>query len=107
LKIISPKEVELAEGTPATVTTENYAEYSVIIRTHDGKREIARVTADRDGNSVAKSTPLPELWRNKVNMSIHVVPGSEWAGLFERRRPIPVSICEEAKNSRTLARAQV
>ena len=50
LKIISPKEVELADETPSRATAENYAEYPLIILSRDGKKEIARVTADENGN---------------------------------------------------------
>ena len=50
LKIISPKEVELADGNAPAITAENYAEYPLIILSQDGKKEIARVTADGDGN---------------------------------------------------------
>ena len=50
LKIISPKEVELADETPSETTAENYADYPLIILSHDGKKEIARVTADENGN---------------------------------------------------------
>jgi hypothetical protein len=49
LKIISPKEVDLADGTPPVITGENYAEYPLIILSGDGKKEIARVTADENG----------------------------------------------------------
>src|SRR2546430_5367741 len=45
LKIISPREVELANGTPASITAESYAEYPLIILSRDEKKEIARVTA--------------------------------------------------------------
>jgi hypothetical protein len=50
LKIVSPREVELANGTPPAITTENYAEYPLIIRSQDEKKEITRVTADGNGN---------------------------------------------------------
>jgi hypothetical protein len=50
LKIISPREVELADGKPPPITSENYAEYPLIIRSEDEKKEIARVTADGNGN---------------------------------------------------------
>src|SRR5437762_13640813 len=50
LKIISPREVELANGTPASITAGNYAEYPLIILSQDGKKEIARITADGNGN---------------------------------------------------------
>jgi hypothetical protein len=50
LKIVSPKEVELADGSPpADVATVNYAEYPLIISSRDEKKEIARVTADETG----------------------------------------------------------
>jgi hypothetical protein len=50
LKIISPREVELADETPAPITGENYADYPLVILSQDGKKEIARVTADANGN---------------------------------------------------------
>src|SRR5881396_987810 len=51
LKFVSPKEVELADGSPpADVATVNYAEYPLIILSRDEKKEIARVTADANGN---------------------------------------------------------
>lgn len=50
LKIISPKEVELADQTPSKITAENYAAYPLIILSRDQKKEIARVTADENGN---------------------------------------------------------
>src|SRR4029077_12656316 len=49
LKIISPKEVELADESPSKLTAENYADYPLIILSRDGKKEIARVTADKNG----------------------------------------------------------
>jgi polygalacturonase len=49
LKIISLTPVELADGnTPVTVET--YAEYPLIILNRKEKKEITRVTADRNGN---------------------------------------------------------
>jgi hypothetical protein len=50
LKIVSLKEVELAEASPSKGTAENYAEYPLIILSKAGQREIARVTADGEGN---------------------------------------------------------
>ena len=32
------------------ITAENYADYPLIILSHDGEKEIARVTADENGN---------------------------------------------------------
>ena len=50
LKIVSPKEVELAEPSPSKGTAENYAHYPLIILSKAGQKEMARITADRDGN---------------------------------------------------------
>ena len=50
LKIISAREVELADGNTPAIAAENYAEYPLIILSQDRKKEIARVTADRNGN---------------------------------------------------------
>ena len=50
LKIIAPREVELADETPPKVTANNYADYPLIILSQDGKKEIARVSADGNGN---------------------------------------------------------
>jgi hypothetical protein len=50
LKIVSAREVELANGNTPTPSAEVYAEYPLIILSQDGKKEIARVTADEKGN---------------------------------------------------------
>ena len=55
LKIVSLKQVELAGASPSKGTSENYAEYPLIILSGAGE-EIARTTADRDGNY---RVPLP------------------------------------------------
>jgi len=49
LTIVSRSEVEPADGTRDNVTVETYAEYPLIVLSHDGKEEIARVTADGNG----------------------------------------------------------
>ena len=49
LKIVSPKEVELADGNTPTPSAEAYADYPLIILSRDGEKEIARVTADASG----------------------------------------------------------
>jgi Carboxypeptidase regulatory-like domain len=49
LKIISGKEVELADGNAPAITAENYAQYPLVILSRDQK-QIARVTADANGN---------------------------------------------------------
>ena len=50
LKIISPKEVQLADGNAPAITAENYAQYPLIILSQGGEKEIARITADPNGN---------------------------------------------------------
>jgi hypothetical protein len=50
LKVVSPKTVDLADGNVSTVTSETYAEYPLIILSRHEKKEIARVTADKNGN---------------------------------------------------------
>ena len=51
LKIVALKEVELAEGgnTPK-FAAQNYSEYPLIVLSKVEQKEVARVTADRDGN---------------------------------------------------------
>jgi hypothetical protein len=50
LKIMSGKEVELADGNAPAIMAENYAQYPLIILSQGEKKEIARVTADGNGN---------------------------------------------------------
>lgn len=50
LKILAPREVELQDGQAPAIGPEVYAEYPLIIRSSDGKTEVARVTADANGN---------------------------------------------------------
>jgi hypothetical protein len=50
LRILAFRDVELAEGNPPKFSAGNYAEYPLIILSQDGKKEIARVTADGNGN---------------------------------------------------------
>src|SRR6266542_4399461 len=50
LKIVSPREVELADGNAPAIAAEEYAEYPLIILSQRRKKEIARVTADGNGN---------------------------------------------------------
>ena len=49
LRILAFKDVELAESSPSKFRGGNYAEYPLIILSQDGKKEIARVTADGNG----------------------------------------------------------
>ena len=60
LKIVSHKEVDLSDGNGPETTAESaekYAEYPLIILSGDGKKEIARVTADGHGNYRAALPP--------------------------------------------------
>lgn len=50
LRILALKDVELAEGNPPKFSGGNYAEYPLIVLSKDGKKEIARVMADGNGN---------------------------------------------------------
>jgi hypothetical protein len=50
LKIISPKPVELAGENMAAKTADNYADYPLLVLSWDGQKEIARITADAEGN---------------------------------------------------------
>jgi hypothetical protein len=50
LKIVSPREVDLAGGGAQANTAEVYAEYPLVVLAADGKKEIARVTVDNEGN---------------------------------------------------------
>ena len=50
LRIISGKEVELADGNAPAITAENYAQYPLVILSQGEKKEIARITADGNGN---------------------------------------------------------
>jgi len=51
LKIVWLGGVEPSDAMPRqTVTAEQYAEYPLIVLSQDGEKEIARVTADGNGN---------------------------------------------------------
>jgi hypothetical protein len=49
LRILAFRDVELAEENLPKFSGGNYAEYPLIILSQDGKKEIARVTADENG----------------------------------------------------------
>lgn len=57
VKIVSPREVQLADGGAPTIAPEVYAEYPLIILGPDGKVEIAPVTVDAEGNYRAALPP--------------------------------------------------
>ena len=50
LRILAYKDVELAEGNPPKFSGGDYAEYPLIVLSQDGKKQIARITADENGN---------------------------------------------------------
>jgi hypothetical protein len=50
LKILSARGVDLGDENAAIVTTENYADYPLLILRRDKQKEIARITADTNGN---------------------------------------------------------
>jgi hypothetical protein len=58
LKIVSLGAVEHSDEMPRqTVTPEKYAEFPLIVLSQDGQSEIARVTADGNGNYRATLPP--------------------------------------------------
>src|SRR5712691_3385023 len=51
LKILPFREVDLADGENSNTTTpQAYPKYPLVVLSSDGKREIARLTADVQGN---------------------------------------------------------
>ena len=57
LRILAAKDVELAEENAPKFSAGNYIEYPLIILSQDGKKEIARVTADKNGKYRAALPP--------------------------------------------------
>lgn len=57
LTIISPGTVQLAEEGGPTAVSKNYGAYSLIVRSSDRKKEIARVTPDANGDYRAELAP--------------------------------------------------
>ena len=50
LKILAFKDVELAEENSPKFSGGNYAQYPLVILSEDQKKEVARITADANGN---------------------------------------------------------
>lgn len=50
LKIVAPQTVELAEAGAAKRAGVDYASYPLVVLSSVGRKEVARVTADKDGN---------------------------------------------------------
>jgi hypothetical protein len=57
LKILSRNPADVGDDTAATVTPENYAEYPLLILSQPGRKEVAGVTADENGNYRAALPP--------------------------------------------------
>jgi hypothetical protein len=57
LRILSPKAFDLGDENAAPVTAENYADYPLLILSRGEKKEIARITADTNGNYRAVLPP--------------------------------------------------
>jgi hypothetical protein len=53
LKVVAGRPVQLADENKATVTKENFGDYSsypLIVLSREGRKEVARITADKNGN---------------------------------------------------------
>src|SRR5918996_1983265 len=50
LRILAFRDVDLADATPSKFSDGNYAEDPLIILSRDQQKEVARVTADENGN---------------------------------------------------------
>jgi hypothetical protein len=51
LKVVFLRAVERSDNMPRPAAApESYAEYPLIISSQSGRKEIARITADKDGN---------------------------------------------------------
>jgi len=57
LKILSSKPVDIGDENAAPVAAANYADYPLLILSQDKQKEIARVTADTNGNYRAVLPP--------------------------------------------------
>jgi hypothetical protein len=57
LKILSSRPVDIGDENAATVTTANYADYPLLVLSRDKEKEIARMTADENGNYRAALPP--------------------------------------------------
>jgi hypothetical protein len=72
LRIISSREVELADETTSKMTAENYVDYPLVILSRDKKTEAAHVTADEHGNyrialPPEAALPFGRLWYGESN----------------------------------------
>jgi hypothetical protein len=59
LKILSARGVDLGDENAATATAKNYADYPLLVLSRDKQKEIARITADTNGNYRVALPPGP------------------------------------------------
>ena len=57
MKIVSQKPVQLDDENTPTLAAKNYADYPLIILTQGERKQIARITADAEGNYRAALPP--------------------------------------------------
>jgi hypothetical protein len=50
LKIVAPKSVEIADSASTKGATVDYAKYPLVVFSSGGDKQVAQVTADKDGN---------------------------------------------------------
>jgi|SRR4029450_288234 hypothetical protein len=82
MKIIFGMAVEPSDEMPRqTVTAEKYAEYPLIVLSQDGQKEIARVTADGNGN-----------YRATLPSGNYILDVQDRAAKRLRARPQPFSV---------------
>ena len=73
LKIVSPRAVEPSDNMPrAAVAPETYAEYPLVVLSQSDKKEIARVTADENGNYRTALPPGTYILDVKDRVAKHV-----------------------------------
>lgn len=77
LTILPFREVELADSAPSKLSAQNYAEYPLIILSRDGKKGVARVTADENGNyrlALPAGAYILDLYRGRPKGHIRAKP---------------------------------
>ena len=57
LKIFSMETAKPADGSAQTVTQQTYQEYPLVVLSQNGKRQVAMITADAQGNFRANLAP--------------------------------------------------
>ena len=109
LKIRSPNPVDRGDENATTVMPENYGEYPLLVLSRDKQREIARITADTNGNYRAvlspgdyvldvqgrprkhlrwKSQPFTVVSNRTVRVDMDIIAVDQWrAGSTQSLRP--------------------